>query len=56
MKKSIYKSENSELDIEFDGEYFLITQSVKGIDTQQISVTREEFSKMFDFVNFFFGD
>ncbi|MEV9640443.1 hypothetical protein ABZ756_07070 [Mammaliicoccus sciuri] len=47
MKTVIYENDSSKLEIEFDGDYYLITQTVFGVDTQQISVTDEEIGFMF---------
>lgn len=48
-KKQIYKCGSGELNIEFDGEYFIITQDIYQIDKVAISTTKNEIEEMLKF-------
>ena len=49
MKEVVYSNGSSKTEIEFDGDYYSVTQVVHGISTQTIVVSKDEIGKMFDF-------
>lgn len=51
MKEVIYSNGSSKTEIEFDGDYYSVTQVVHGISTQTIVINKEEIEKIFDFAH-----
>ena len=49
VKEVVYSNGSSKTEIEFDGDYYSITQVVHGISAQTIVVSKQEIEKMFDF-------
>jgi hypothetical protein len=49
MKKQIYSDGTSKLTIEFDDEYFHITQTILELEELTISVTKNEIEEMLKF-------
>ena len=50
-RQLIYQNGSGEMHIEFDGEYFLITQEIYEVEKVAVSVTKAEIEEMLLFAN-----
>lgn len=51
MKEIIYSNGSSKTEIDFDGDYYSVTQVVHGISAQTIVISKDEIEKMFNFTH-----
>lgn len=48
MKEVIYSNGSSKTELEFDGEYYSITQTVHGVSVQTVVISKEEIGEIYE--------